>query len=233
MSPRSISLASGAKRIDAPAAKGLDRGPGHVATIGAAGTGGWWWLVMPEASRKQRPLMNATAVAPSIDAPPARSRGSPAPTAPVPRAWPRTGSTAARRRAHRHACRRQRRGRAGEMDVVEAVAATISFIRPPRRTRCQSRAVASESPRRRTRQRHQPRRARVRPRRRRRIVAREVCVAFRSVSLRARSSSRSARRWVIPIIGLAITLVILRITWQSWRTVSTTEPGGMLEPHEH
>jgi cation diffusion facilitator family transporter len=25
-----------------------------------------------------------------------------------------------------------------------------------------------------------------------------------------------------PIIGLAITLVILRITWQSWRTVSTT-----------
>jgi cation diffusion facilitator family transporter len=36
-----------------------------------------------------------------------------------------------------------------------------------------------------------------------------------------------------PIIGLAITLVILRITWQSWRTVSTTEPGGMLEPHEH
>jgi cation diffusion facilitator family transporter len=36
-----------------------------------------------------------------------------------------------------------------------------------------------------------------------------------------------------PIIGLAITLVILRITWQSWRTVSTSEPGGMLEPHEH
>jgi cation diffusion facilitator family transporter len=36
-----------------------------------------------------------------------------------------------------------------------------------------------------------------------------------------------------PIIGLAITLVILRITWQSWRTVSTTEPGGMLESHEH
>ena len=29
-----------------------------------------------------------------------------------------------------------------------------------------------------------------------------------------------------PIIGLAITLVILRITWQSWRTVSTTEPGA-------
>jgi cation diffusion facilitator family transporter len=36
-----------------------------------------------------------------------------------------------------------------------------------------------------------------------------------------------------PIIGLAITLVILRLTWQSWRTVSTSEPGGMLEPHEH
>ena len=28
-----------------------------------------------------------------------------------------------------------------------------------------------------------------------------------------------------PIIGLVITLIILRITWQSWRTVSTTEPG--------
>ena len=36
-----------------------------------------------------------------------------------------------------------------------------------------------------------------------------------------------------PIIGLAITLVILRITWQSWRTVSTAEPGEMIEPHEH
>jgi len=28
-----------------------------------------------------------------------------------------------------------------------------------------------------------------------------------------------------PIIGLLITLVILKITWDSWRTVSTTEPG--------
>jgi cation diffusion facilitator family transporter len=37
-----------------------------------------------------------------------------------------------------------------------------------------------------------------------------------------------------PIIGLIITLVILRITWQSWRTVSTTDPGEMTEePHEH
>jgi cation diffusion facilitator family transporter len=34
-----------------------------------------------------------------------------------------------------------------------------------------------------------------------------------------------------PIIGLVITLVILRITWQSWRTVSTTDPGEMIEPH--
>jgi cation diffusion facilitator family transporter len=31
-----------------------------------------------------------------------------------------------------------------------------------------------------------------------------------------------------PIIGLAITLVILRITWESWRTISTTDPGEML-----
>jgi len=36
-----------------------------------------------------------------------------------------------------------------------------------------------------------------------------------------------------PIIGLAITLVILRVTWQSWRTVSTTDPGETIAPHEH
>ena len=36
-----------------------------------------------------------------------------------------------------------------------------------------------------------------------------------------------------PIIGLAITLVILRIPWQSWRTVSRTDPGKMIEPHAH
>jgi divalent metal cation (Fe/Co/Zn/Cd) transporter len=33
-----------------------------------------------------------------------------------------------------------------------------------------------------------------------------------------------------PIIGLAITLVILKITWDSWRTVTRTEPGQL---HEH
>ncbi len=31
-----------------------------------------------------------------------------------------------------------------------------------------------------------------------------------------------------PIIGLGITLVIMKITWESWRTVSTTDPGEML-----
>jgi divalent metal cation (Fe/Co/Zn/Cd) transporter len=36
-----------------------------------------------------------------------------------------------------------------------------------------------------------------------------------------------------PIIGLAITLVILRVTWQSWRTISTTHPGKMIDPHQH
>ena len=36
-----------------------------------------------------------------------------------------------------------------------------------------------------------------------------------------------------PIVGLIITLVILRITWHSWRTVSTTDPGEMIEPHQH
>jgi cation diffusion facilitator family transporter len=36
-----------------------------------------------------------------------------------------------------------------------------------------------------------------------------------------------------PIIGLVITLVILRITWQSWRTVSTMDPGEMIDSTEH
>ena len=36
-----------------------------------------------------------------------------------------------------------------------------------------------------------------------------------------------------PLIGLAITLVILKITWDSWRVVSTTEPGEIDLPHEH
>jgi hypothetical protein len=30
-----------------------------------------------------------------------------------------------------------------------------------------------------------------------------------------------------PLIGLAITLVILKITWGSWRIVSRTDPGEM------
>jgi len=30
-----------------------------------------------------------------------------------------------------------------------------------------------------------------------------------------------------PLVGLAITLVILRITWESWRIVSTTEPAEL------
>jgi cation diffusion facilitator family transporter len=36
-----------------------------------------------------------------------------------------------------------------------------------------------------------------------------------------------------PIVGLAITLVILKITWDSWRTVRTTEPGELVELHPH
>ena len=35
------------------------------------------------------------------------------------------------------------------------------------------------------------------------------------------------------IVGLAITLLILKITWDSWRTVSTTEPGELAELHPH
>jgi len=36
---------------------------------------------------------------------------------------------------------------------------------------------------------------------------------------------------VDPIVGLAITLVILKITWDSWRVVSTTEPAELVELH--
>jgi divalent metal cation (Fe/Co/Zn/Cd) transporter len=32
-----------------------------------------------------------------------------------------------------------------------------------------------------------------------------------------------------PIIGLVITVVILKITWESWHTVSRTNPGEMLD----
>jgi cation diffusion facilitator family transporter len=35
-----------------------------------------------------------------------------------------------------------------------------------------------------------------------------------------------------PIIGLLITAVILRITWESWQTISTADPGEMLDEHE-
>ena len=35
-----------------------------------------------------------------------------------------------------------------------------------------------------------------------------------------------------PIIGLLITLVILRITRESWQTISRTDPGEMLEQDE-
>jgi Co/Zn/Cd efflux system component len=34
-----------------------------------------------------------------------------------------------------------------------------------------------------------------------------------------------------PLIGLAITAVILKITWDSWRVVSTTEPGEIAPSH--
>jgi cation diffusion facilitator family transporter len=36
-----------------------------------------------------------------------------------------------------------------------------------------------------------------------------------------------------PIIGLLITLVIVRITWQSWQTIRSTNPGEMLDEHHH
>jgi cation diffusion facilitator family transporter len=34
-----------------------------------------------------------------------------------------------------------------------------------------------------------------------------------------------------PVVGLAITLVILKITWDSWQTIRATEPGEPLHDH--
>jgi len=36
-----------------------------------------------------------------------------------------------------------------------------------------------------------------------------------------------------PIVGLVITLVILKITWDSWHTVRKAEPGDLGAAHEH
>ncbi len=36
-----------------------------------------------------------------------------------------------------------------------------------------------------------------------------------------------------PIIGLVITIVILHITWESWQTISNTNPGDILDDPEH
>jgi Co/Zn/Cd efflux system component len=36
-----------------------------------------------------------------------------------------------------------------------------------------------------------------------------------------------------PLVGLAITLVILKITWDSWRLISTTEPGAPVDHEQH
>jgi hypothetical protein len=57
----------------------------------------------------------------------------------------------------------------------------------------------------------------------RRIVRGSAAAAIRALGARIGD----------PIIGLAIPLVILKITWDSWRTVTTTEPGELVEPHEH
>jgi divalent metal cation (Fe/Co/Zn/Cd) transporter len=35
-----------------------------------------------------------------------------------------------------------------------------------------------------------------------------------------------------PLVGLVITLVIFKITWDSWRLGSTTDPGEIVE-HSH
>ena len=35
-----------------------------------------------------------------------------------------------------------------------------------------------------------------------------------------------------PVVGLVITLVIFKITWDSWRLVSTTDPGELVD-HDH
>jgi cation diffusion facilitator family transporter len=36
-----------------------------------------------------------------------------------------------------------------------------------------------------------------------------------------------------PLIGLLITLVILKVTWDSWRVITSTEPGVLRDAHQH
>jgi len=49
-----------------------------------------------------------------------------------------------------------------------------------------------------------------------------------------RASSRSVRRSPIRIVGLAITLVILKITWDSWHTVRNAEIDlDHIDDHHH
>ena len=36
-----------------------------------------------------------------------------------------------------------------------------------------------------------------------------------------------------PVVGLLITLVIFKITWDSWRLISSTDPGEMVDHHHH
>ena len=36
-----------------------------------------------------------------------------------------------------------------------------------------------------------------------------------------------------PLVGLVITLVIFKITWDSWRLISTSQPGEMVDHHQH
>lgn len=55
------------------------------------------------------------------------------------------------------------------------------------------------------------------------FVSLGVVASAIAVSLNAKISD--------PIIGLAITLVIIKITWDSWRTVTTTEPGELIDVH--
>jgi divalent metal cation (Fe/Co/Zn/Cd) transporter len=36
-----------------------------------------------------------------------------------------------------------------------------------------------------------------------------------------------------PLVGLAITLVIAKITWDSWRLIRTADPGDEANRHDH
>jgi cation diffusion facilitator family transporter len=56
---------------------------------------------------------------------------------------------------------------------------------------------------------------------------------FVSLGVLASATAVLGARIADPTIGLVLTVIILKITWDSWRIVTTTAPGEPHELHQH